>query len=189
MALGTNEDFTIKHTPEDDIESLFYVLIWITVLYDGPGGQEREDFDFGNSLLANWTESAVNGNLSQAHNAKLAIITGDLNFKDHVSPYFLVLVPLLTEWRDLFRLAIFQRKKVKFKKCLSILDKHLQDLPADDTEYTRRKGTEMLRESLQPNSQVVLKLGPNATGKRQRDVLSMGDKPRTYCKRARGGEV
>lgn len=174
--------------PGDDIESLFYVLLWITVLYDGPG-HEQEEFDFGNSILANWTESAINTNLNSAHFAKLALITGEFNFADHVMPYFRVLVPLLTEWREYFRNAIFHRRNVEFEESLKILDNHLQNLPLDDKEYTKRMGTETLRRSLpHPDSQVVLR--PELTAKkRQRNIRSVGDRPSQDCKRARGGAV
>ena len=35
-----DEDFSVRHVPTDDMESLFYVFIWILVLYDGPLGWE-----------------------------------------------------------------------------------------------------------------------------------------------------
>ena len=45
--------------PADDLESLFYVLIWILVLYDGPLGQERQGFDFESSILGEWSKSTT----------------------------------------------------------------------------------------------------------------------------------
>lgn len=35
-----DEDFSVWHVPTDDMESLFYVFIWILVLYNGPLGWE-----------------------------------------------------------------------------------------------------------------------------------------------------
>ncbi|KAI6018504.1 hypothetical protein PISMIDRAFT_22857 [Pisolithus microcarpus 441] len=46
-----DEDFKVKHRPEDDIKSLFYIFIWILVLYDGPLGWEQQGFDFESLIL------------------------------------------------------------------------------------------------------------------------------------------
>jgi hypothetical protein len=35
----------VKYTHADDIESLFYIFVWILILYDGPLGRERVDVD------------------------------------------------------------------------------------------------------------------------------------------------
>lgn len=42
----------------DDIESLFYVFIWILVLHDGPLCREREGITHENTLLSFWSEEA-----------------------------------------------------------------------------------------------------------------------------------
>ena len=57
--IGGGHDFRVQHVPADDAESLFYVLIWILVLYDGPLGRERQDFDFESSILGRWSEGAI----------------------------------------------------------------------------------------------------------------------------------
>ncbi|KIM50677.1 hypothetical protein SCLCIDRAFT_144879 [Scleroderma citrinum Foug A] len=40
IQIGGRHDFRVQHVPADDTKSLFYVLIWILVLYDGPLGWE-----------------------------------------------------------------------------------------------------------------------------------------------------
>ena len=63
----------IKHTYADNIESLFYVFIWIIVLYDGPLGREREGVGHENTLLLFWSEAASK-NLETAKFAKFTFL-------------------------------------------------------------------------------------------------------------------
>ncbi|KAF8547508.1 hypothetical protein OG21DRAFT_1490167 [Imleria badia] len=66
VVLKPRKDFTVHHMSQDNLESLFYVLFWIMTLYDGPGSQEQEDFNFESSILAQWTESVIHSNLEAA---------------------------------------------------------------------------------------------------------------------------
>ena len=87
LTLNTDENFIIKHIPEDNIESLFYILIWITVLHNGLSGQKQEDFDFNTSFLVEWVEISIH-NLSKVHNAKVTLISSEnFNFTENVSSY------------------------------------------------------------------------------------------------------
>ncbi|KIM57294.1 hypothetical protein SCLCIDRAFT_85527, partial [Scleroderma citrinum Foug A] len=63
----------VQHELVDDMESLFYVLVWNMVLYDGPLGWERQDFDFNSSILGQWSECAIQ-NLESARNSKVTFI-------------------------------------------------------------------------------------------------------------------
>ena len=40
MCVFLDDNVTVKHLHADDVESLFYVLVWIMVLYDGLLGHE-----------------------------------------------------------------------------------------------------------------------------------------------------
>jgi len=97
-------NFKIKHTPVDNIESLFYVLIWIMILYDGPLGRERQNFDFESSILGKWSEGAIE-NLRVARNSKVAFVleSSPKVLEDSVSPYFHDLIPLAQDWWEIFR--------------------------------------------------------------------------------------
>ena len=98
------DDIMVRHEPADDIESLFYVLVWNMILYDGPLGRERKDFDFESSILRRWSERAI-WNLENARNSKVAFILDpepDV-LSAHVSRYFSDLVPLAEQWRRIFR--------------------------------------------------------------------------------------
>ena len=53
------DDFKVHYTPADNLESLFYILIWILILYDGPLGWEWQGFNFESSILGKWSESAI----------------------------------------------------------------------------------------------------------------------------------
>ena len=96
----TDEDFSVQHVPTDDIESLFYVMVWILILYDGLLGHERENFNFKLSMLSQWTEIAIE-NLKVARNSKIAFIGNPKPSKElskHISPYFRDLLPLTEKW-------------------------------------------------------------------------------------------
>ena len=41
------DDSKVEHTHADDIESLFYVFVWIIIQYDSPFGHKRLGFTTG----------------------------------------------------------------------------------------------------------------------------------------------
>jgi hypothetical protein len=43
----------------DDIESLFYVFVWIMILYDGPLGRERADVNPKGTVLGRWSDDTI----------------------------------------------------------------------------------------------------------------------------------
>ena len=66
-------DLMVRHELVDDMESLFYVLVWNVVLYDGPLGREQQDFNFESSILRQWSECVIQ-NLKSARNSKVTFI-------------------------------------------------------------------------------------------------------------------
>ncbi len=46
------------HEPKHDLESIFYVLIWLCIHYDGPNNSERRDFSAYDTVLKFWLEGA-----------------------------------------------------------------------------------------------------------------------------------
>lgn len=174
-----DDDFTIHHRPEDDIESLFYVLFWVMILYTGPGGQEREPFDFESSILSQWTESSIS-NLDAAKDSKNTLMLAHpdkLELASYVSPYFRDLIPLLEDWRELFRAAEYHGRPVEATECLAVLDSHIQRIPyEDDVESTRFAREEKIK-SLKGSVLNDPHPNHNGTKKRERETRSMGDTP------------
>ena len=74
MAFDTIQDLSVQHTLQDNIESLFYVTLWIMVMYDGPSGLEQGTFNFNLSILGQWTEAAIN-NLDITKDSKQSLFT------------------------------------------------------------------------------------------------------------------
>ena len=122
IQVGVNEDFRVWHAPADDAESLFYVLIWILVLYDGPLRQERQNFDFEMSILGRWSEEIIQ-KLDSARSSKVAFIL-DPNpavLSKHVSPYFSDLVPLTEQWRQIFRHTLYFQQPLNLDSLLEAM--------------------------------------------------------------------
>jgi len=133
LHVHADDNFTVEHVPVDDIESLFYVFIWILVLYNRPLGQEREGFDFESSILAQWSKHAIY-NLEVAKNAKIAFISSP-NGKalvDNISPYFKDLLPLAENWRQIFRTKRNTEKRVDFDSLLQITNQFLETMTPED---------------------------------------------------------
>ena len=184
------DGFKVHHTPADDLESLFYVLIWILVLYDGPLGRERQDFDFESSILGEWSESAI-PNLRVARNSKLAFIV-DQNpeiMKSCVSPYFTDLAPLAEKWREIFRDRYCSRDAVDADSLLEVTETFLNNMPSEEppemmnVRLTMQEEKKALREaSHKLSAPAAVKYGNvqwDPGKKRIRDdaIWSMGDLP------------
>ncbi|KAI5988433.1 hypothetical protein EDD15DRAFT_2371481 [Pisolithus albus] len=128
-----DDDFEVEHMPADDIETLFYVLIWILVLYDGPLGWEQQGFDFKSSILGQWSEGTIQ-NLRNAKNSKSLLIV----FEDHhplqkcMSPYFSDLIPLADDWRQTFRKAFVDKRVVDIGTLLDITNMFLSKMPLEE---------------------------------------------------------
>ena len=184
------DGFKVHHTPADNLESLFYVLIWILVLYDGPLGRERQDFDFKSSILGEWSESAI-PNLRVARNSKLAFIV-DQNpeiMKSCVSPYFTDLAPLAEKWREIFRDRYRSRDAVDADSLLEVTETFLNNMPSEEppemmnVRLTMQEEKKALREaSHKLSAPAAVKYGNvqrDPGKKRIRDdaIRSMGDLP------------
>ncbi|KIM59997.1 hypothetical protein SCLCIDRAFT_16412 [Scleroderma citrinum Foug A] len=95
----------ISHVAADDLESFFYVFMWLCVLHDSPNGSVRpwpEDDDF---IVHAWGEGAMHpGGLIFAQNAKSHFIYSPNTIIDkQFTPYFDNLKPLAKEWKDLIK--------------------------------------------------------------------------------------
>lgn len=119
----------IKHTYADDIESLFYVFIWIIVLYDGPLGREREGVGHENTLLSFWSEAASK-NLETAKFAKFTfLVSKRSDLSTQIAPYFADLLPLAESWRSLLGHYVHEEASVPFDEVLKVFDDFLAQMP------------------------------------------------------------
>ena len=173
------DDLMVRHEPADDMESLFYVLVWNMVLYDSPLGRERQDFNFNSSILRQWSECAIQ-NLKSTRNLKVTfIVDPDPSvLSKHVSRYCSDLVPLAEQWWGIFRERFITQEKVDFNSLLQVTDKFLETmLPEDPPEITNQRLTmQAEKESL------CLPLVADSTlnnGKKQ-NIRSMGDLPLSH---------
>ena len=115
----------IKHTYADDIESLFYIFIWILVLYDGPLGHECKGTGHKNMLLSFWSEEASR-NLKIAQSAKFMFLIVKWSKLDiQIVPYFTDLLPLAESWYMLLGEYVHMEVKVPFDRVLKIFDDFL----------------------------------------------------------------
>ncbi|KAG1779854.1 hypothetical protein EV702DRAFT_965425 [Suillus placidus] len=111
----------------DDLESLFFVFIWICIKFCGPHGQVREDL--GNSIPDRWNNmdlescAAFKGNFFASTKEEQRLV-------DEIHPYFNDLIPLATEWRA--TLKDNTEKPVSFNDILTLLNSHLDRLPDDE---------------------------------------------------------
>jgi hypothetical protein len=137
MSFGSvKQDFT------DDIESLFYVFMWICIMFSGPLGMEREVKLEEDWLPYEW--SRVSLRLCQRAKNMYFLDIGD-SLKQF-DPYFTPLLPLARDWTNLLRYnfplttadgKILEHKPVTFDDTIELLEKHLALLPDDELSPER----------------------------------------------------
>lgn len=160
-------------------------MIWILILYDGPLGRERENFDFKLSMLGQWTEIAID-NLEAARNSKIAFIgnpkpIGELS--KNISPYFRDLLPLAEKWRHIFRERWNANQNVDFDTLLHVTDDFLETMEPEDPpdKITERLDMQAEKDALRLPLPVPAEKPTHLTvpGKKRAhgDIRSMGDLP------------
>ncbi|KAI6156796.1 hypothetical protein BKA82DRAFT_148513 [Pisolithus tinctorius] len=121
---------TIHHTFADNIESLFYVFIWILILYDGPLGHECQDISHEKTLLGLWSEKVAE-DLEIARCAKFTFLNdpSESRLDSEVSQYFQDLIPLANKWCVLLGWSLLSRTAVQFSDIISLFDHFLASMP------------------------------------------------------------
>ncbi|KAI6006705.1 hypothetical protein F5J12DRAFT_782940 [Pisolithus orientalis] len=114
-----NHPTTIHHTFADDIESLFYVFIWILILYDGPLGHKHQDSE------------KVAKDLEIARCTKFTFLNdpSESRLDSEVLQYFQDLIPLANEWCILLGQSLLSRTAVQFSDIISLFDRFLASMP------------------------------------------------------------
>ncbi|EPQ53232.1 hypothetical protein GLOTRDRAFT_131507 [Gloeophyllum trabeum ATCC 11539] len=121
--LAFGDKYELTYTPEWDLESYFYVFVWICVLYDGPNNSKR-DINFEETMLRHWT----NGDFETVGVRKSAAVKDGIFWRRliaEVSPYFEELKPCLERWRGL----LFDSESKTHRAVLSVLDEVYESLP------------------------------------------------------------
>ncbi|KAI6008903.1 hypothetical protein F5J12DRAFT_782311 [Pisolithus orientalis] len=120
---------TIHHTFVDDIKSLFYVFIWISILYDGPLGHEHQDISHVKTLLGLWSEKVAK-DLEITRCTKFTFLNdlSESRLDSEVLQYFQDLIPLANEWCILLGQSLLSRTAVQFSDVISLFDHFLASM-------------------------------------------------------------
>jgi hypothetical protein len=97
LLLSTTDDETTPHSEKHDLESFFYVLLYICTLYEGPG-KLRSDINRSDSNhpFGDWINEAPSWHAIAAY--RIAAFDSDAmktRVLIHVHPYFNPLIPML----------------------------------------------------------------------------------------------
>jgi hypothetical protein len=96
-----------ENRPTHDLESLFYVLLWICSNYCGPNNAVREDAKRKDMPIMMWVDTILS--LDQISDTKAGHISSDEYFTkrilDHYAPYFEDLKACSNELRCLFTVS------------------------------------------------------------------------------------
>ncbi|PPQ92533.1 hypothetical protein CVT25_010366, partial [Psilocybe cyanescens] len=126
-----------EHQAHHDIESFFYILLWIMLQYAGPGGIERQDINIESfGTIEGW----IHGNSIEEigiNKANSMMTIMPAIFKKGVinlcTPYFQDLTPCLEELRQMiFITGNLGPSKPTHQDIIAILRKALVGLPDDD---------------------------------------------------------
>ncbi|EPQ57055.1 hypothetical protein GLOTRDRAFT_137483 [Gloeophyllum trabeum ATCC 11539] len=127
------------HVPRWDLESFFYVLIWVFILYDGPCKSERK-IKFSDTVLFKWT----NDDFESIGMNKYAAVTSPDFWESKVlrwvAPYFADLKPCLTRIRDL----LFFTEEKTHDKFIRILQEEFEKLPDEGSSGDEEASEENL---------------------------------------------
>lgn len=126
-----------EHQAYHDIESFFYILLWIMLQYAGPGGIERQDIDVESfDVIKGWIQGsdieAIGYNKANSMTTSIPSI-----FKNSViklcTPYFQDLAPCIQELRQMIFVPGHRGSdKPTHQDIIAILRKAMLKLPDDD---------------------------------------------------------
>ncbi|KAG1887912.1 uncharacterized protein F5891DRAFT_1199481 [Suillus fuscotomentosus] len=123
----------IMHGCQDDLESVFYVFIWICIGYRGPLGVKRvlgpRKPSEGDWLLRLWSTDSFKENGNEKTSFFFHLHAH--KFREQFHSYFHDLLPLAEEWYELIR-SKGPSHSVTFKEVIDLLTKHLNILPKDE---------------------------------------------------------
>ncbi|KAG2746867.1 hypothetical protein P692DRAFT_201806861 [Suillus brevipes Sb2] len=157
MSFGSvKQDFT------DDIESLYYIFIWICIMFSGPLGLEHE-VKLEEELPYEWSHVS----LCLCQHAKSMYFLDIGNSLTQFDPYFEPLLPLARDWMNLLRYnfllttadgEISEHKPVTFDDAIELLEKHLALLPDNELSpecLFRKKVTDKIIQDVADRAAII----------------------------------
>lgn len=130
MHVNLESPVTIKHTYSNDIESLFYVFIWILILYDGLFSCQCEGIGHENNTLLSFWSEVTPKNLVMAQFEKfMFLIAKQSELHTQISLYFTELLLLAESWHVLLGQCVHKEVLMPFDKVFKIFNDFLAKMP------------------------------------------------------------
>ncbi|KAH7918500.1 hypothetical protein BV22DRAFT_1134545 [Leucogyrophana mollusca] len=133
----------IQYQPADNLESFFYVLLWICTFYSGPDGELCSDKQFKETHCFDWSENALKASSYDAGlNSKEALVFGNYNrVFDGITPYFQNLNDLLLfKWHTYIQTSYTSTHAIPMNHgtIISLLTDTIERLPTPGEEQRQR---------------------------------------------------
>jgi hypothetical protein len=130
-----NESDEIQHEPRFDLESLFYVLIYLCINLKGPENRVRPTEDmakFRSFPVAEWFK--VEGSFRRLGRTKLSQLqTFETSIVPYISPYFGALIPCIKKfYKALCPNGDSRQSPITHDQVINIFDETLVSLPASE---------------------------------------------------------
>ncbi|KAG1791773.1 uncharacterized protein HD556DRAFT_1445132 [Suillus plorans] len=129
----------VSQSYADDLESLFYMFIYICIKYSSPHGEERQEpaKDPPHEILPDsWMTLDLNAcKLKKVY--FLAVSSEEACIINQSHPYFANLIPLVKEWCTLLKYNM--EIQVTFDSILDMLEHHLAALPEGISLFSSTK--------------------------------------------------
>lgn len=171
VQLNAKEDCEVVHEVADDLESFFYVFMWICVLHSGPNGAVCTPPENNTSIVQGWGEAAMTtGGLTHAFNAKCAFVHAPNKIIDEqFTPYFQNLTYLAKEWRALVkveddrRAGLNQAEPLTHQRIINLLHRYADPSPSlpqmrpSTPQSSRIDPSRLKRSPPSPSSSIALR--------------------------------
>ncbi|KAG2130741.1 hypothetical protein DEU56DRAFT_954656 [Suillus clintonianus] len=118
----------IKHSYQDDLESVFYVFIWILIEFRGPLGMKRILDKSCTWIPHEWSASKFKACCDSKTSFFFTKNTTAKELTNQIHPYFKNLLPVALEWHHLIR----DPKNVGFDDMISMLNRHIATFPTNE---------------------------------------------------------
>jgi hypothetical protein len=127
----------VEHTEKHDLESFFYVLLYICTMYNGH--THVGDIDDPSHPFGTWINTATTYNIAASRNMAFGGFHSMDETFSHVRPYFTPLIPLLQKFCDaIFRLEGQNQRSLSSPKgthasVLHVLRECFNELPNEES--------------------------------------------------------